>query len=112
MKFPSSQLRPAAVTLYAGLSDLLGRSVKLQQSRRIWTDPSSGIQTKANIFSIDRGISFQVETRDCGMALPTPSFTVHPLCTQVMLLCTVAGAACMHRVALWPGPLVCIGWLC
>ena len=60
MKFPPPQLRPAAVTLCAGLSDLLGRSVKLQQSRRIWTDPSSGIQTKANIFSIDRGISFQV----------------------------------------------------
>ena len=43
-----------------GLSDLIGRSIKLESSREVWTDPGSKLSTVANIFTIDRGISFAV----------------------------------------------------
>lgn len=41
-----------------GLSDLAGRSVKLLSTHTFWTDPGSGLVTNANVFSVDRGVSF------------------------------------------------------
>ncbi|GAX76479.1 hypothetical protein CEUSTIGMA_g3924.t1, partial [Chlamydomonas eustigma] len=47
-----------------GLSDLVGRSVKLVTTQTFWHDSTnSGLSTKANVFSLDRGISYQEAVR-------------------------------------------------
>ena len=58
-----------------GLSDLIGRSIKLESSRDVWTDPGSKLSTVANIFTIDRGISFAVR----GVIIsPSSWYILHP----------------------------------
>ena len=64
--FPPLRAAKAEGKYSEGLSDLVGRSIKLESTREVWKDPASQLFTVANVFTIDRGISFAVSAIPIG----------------------------------------------
>jgi hypothetical protein len=55
-----------------GLADVAGSRIHLRSQSALWTDPASRLVTHASVFSVDRGLSWEVRARPCSRRQPLP----------------------------------------